>query len=154
MISKSGMVNVGAYVNYRILLVVITIGLSNIASASDSYLCIVDQAAGFDFNEKTKKWSGTAFRADNKYLVKKSNSEKYKWGVTIFGGKFPSSFCKTGFDKGFLVCKGFMNFSLSKNNLRFIAIHSIGYNDYDNDDPMWREGTSEPHMEIGKCSPL
>lgn len=39
------------------------------ASSSESYLCVADKATGFSYDETTKEWNQTSFKADKKYSI-------------------------------------------------------------------------------------
>jgi hypothetical protein len=131
------------------------------ATASTSYVCVVDMATGFAFNKSHKQWECMHFNADTKYLLSQSTEEKYAWVVKEVGSRstIPEAVCVDDFnDVGHLFCEGLLSeFRINKKNLRFLLVYPVGYWN-DNREGMTTElrpeGTDTPYMAIGKCSLL
>jgi hypothetical protein len=73
--------------------------LSASATASTSYVCVVDMATGFAFDKSRKEWLTTNFKADTKYLLSQSTGGKYAWVVKEVGSHSttPEAVCKDDF---------------------------------------------------------
>ena len=144
------------------LMLIILLTLSGAATA-DQYLCIGEKATGFSYDKTAGDWIPTIFEVDNeKFIVKPSKEEGYKYDVVRHGTDFPVSRCKEGFIEGggFLKCDkwvvpempGFTSgdpFKMSNRSLRFIYSQDEGYVL-----PPHEERVVQPHMVIGRCSPL
>ncbi len=127
------------------------IALLPVASFSEQYLCVADQAVGFKYNKISKKWLETSFNVKNqKYIISPSKNDHYAFSVKIIGDKYSDADCKEGVDKwGYLHCKGLgKDFRYNTKNHRY-TITSIG--GYFNAKPD-SEGSVNPYIEIGKCS--
>jgi hypothetical protein len=133
--------------------ILLTIILLPMTAAAESYLCVADQAAGFDGDDN---WNAKAFSADEKYIVKPvtepdSWTRGAEYMVTELGKTFPYFVCDKGFwEDGGLSCDGFMGiFRMNKNNLKFIWWRSGGYLEPEED-----LNTDDAVMVRGKCSQL
>lgn len=133
------------------------------ASATTSYLCVADKAAGLGFDKGRGTWESKTFKADSKYLVSQASQAELaistdKWLVKEIGQSFPSYSCAEGFSKqGQIYCRGFGEFKFNRENSRYLRTYTFGYyNDTPGKtDPLFgAEGDNTPVVEIGKCSPI
>jgi hypothetical protein len=133
------------------------------AFAQDAFICIAESAAGFSYDAAQKTWRSATFRTDSKYVVNKSKSSE-EWEFKPVGEKVAYSRCSfQDKDSDKLVCHDAYGweFRMDKYNLRFLYLYKLGYWDDRGRRPrpkeveQWlAEGKRQPHMEIGKCSPL
>ena len=135
----------------QISISIATLFFSTAVFSQNSYLCIPDLATGFSYQKNIDKWNISTFDvAKNKYILTKSNTNKWEW--KIFGEKYTNVNCDDAFNEhGYLNCNGFEQIQFNKKNLRFIKIYRLGYV---NKGIVGIEGEDTPNMEIGKCSPL
>jgi len=124
---------------------------------AQSWVCVADQAAGFAFDKSAKEWRAAVMRADEKFLVTRSDRSNFKWAVKSVGSDVPVSLCGTDFsEEGYLACEGFQYFRFNRKNLRFVSVHVHGY--FSDNVPGTKsqsaEGEVTPKMAIGKCSQL
>lgn len=147
----------------------------NMSDFSGSYFCTADAAGGVSYNDGTKKWEGTIFRVEDRYILtvklfgeveQEYQTDKKTYFVTFSEhgneavGVLEGS-CYTNNNKlreinplisyitenGDLSCK-LMGGDLDVNlvNGRFLKSYNWGYVDgVDNN-------SNTPHIEIGKCS--
>lgn len=135
----------------QISISIATLFYSAAVLSQNSYLCIPDLATGFSYQKNLDKWKISTFDvAKNKYILTKSNTNKWEW--KIFGEEYSNVNCDNTFSEhGYLNCNGFEQIQFNKKNLRFMKIYRIGYV---NKGIGGIEGEDTPNMEIGKCSPL
>lgn len=135
-------------------LALITAVLLPAASAAESWLCIPDSSTGFDYNTGTKQWERVNFTSPEKFIVRRSKSERYTWEVVESGDAFATYYCKDDFDQfGFLRCSTLAEFVFSKVSLKFVIYATYGF---------FSEGVSTPkgkkpdsvYVEIGKCTEI
>jgi len=128
--------------------------------ASNSYLCIVESAAGFKY--ENGKWDSTRFdleeekyilrRTDvNDFLGNKKFANKYKWLVTHFKSGQQFALCSDFISTGTMICnEGFgkyFKFTVNKKTKRFITTKTDNFLED-------KDGSASPYMSIGTCSPL
>lgn len=125
--------------------------------AADSYFCIAEQSAGFQFNKATKKWSSTTFAEERKFILNKGKMKGTAWELIEHGKKNVTSTCKNDFDEnGFLSCRGWLtNFKMNNKTLRFRLDFLVGYvvEKYF-DEKGLTEGDNTPYITIGTCTSL
>ncbi len=71
------------------------------------------------------------------------------------GESYPNAICDNGFNEyDTMVCRGFVEYRISKQRLRFLATHAVGYwSDTKNPkDKLLGEGENTPAMFIGTCA--
>jgi hypothetical protein len=127
--------------------------------AAESYVCAADHAAGIKFDNASKRWSGTVFRADEKVVLSLATSEEAQrgaaWVVKELGKSFPSFVCKEGFnDAGYIHCVGFGEFRFNRKNGRYLSTYTMGYVDdgLSENTLFGKEGANTPAVKVGKCS--
>ncbi|MDM7941609.1 MAG: hypothetical protein QUV35_03175 [Hydrogenophaga sp.] len=132
------------------------------ASATTSYLCATEKAAGVSFDKTRGTWDTAIFKADGKYLVSQATPAELaespaKWHVKKLGQSFSMYGCPEDFsNQGRIYCRGIGEFKFNKENGRFLRTYTLGYY---NDTPgkvdfFGAEGENTPAVEIGKCSPI
>lgn len=149
---KSSSVKLGV-----ILVIGVTIFNYGTVLGEEKYLCVVEQATGFAYDENSKTWVGTKFKADSKYIISKSDDKEYRFKVTKVGEDHSTCECKEGFNEyGYLLCECWTGqFKFNKNNGRFIMAHPFGYyNVLPGAKKFTDKNSDTPFMEIGKCSPF
>lgn len=135
-----------------------------------SYFCVVEAVGGLAFDERTKKWVGSTFRPDKKFVLRlkrhRTRVQKATFGedtvhdynvtLTVAGSNSPSN-CGNYPDKhvtvnelGWVVCKGLglneYRFNLKTN--RFLSAYLLGYIDgADNND-------DTPNISGGTCTKI
>ena len=72
---------------------------------AEGWICIADQASGFTYDKKAKKWKATALKTEAKYIIRRPKpddknrnkneygyipSEKQSRAVEKFGDKYPT----------------------------------------------------------------
>ena len=133
------------------------------AISEERYLCVADKTTGFLYDETTKEWVSYDFITKYKYIISPNLEDKKLWlfgesqdfafMVTEVGKDLPLTLCKSGAnDVGILFCWApHVEFNINIKSGRYLKTHSYGYYNQDesNDD-----NSSNPHMEIGKCSPF
>jgi len=137
-------------------------GPSDIAS----YLCIGEQATGFEMNQKTHAWTAQTFRP-RKYIIRapikgpNAPSGAYTAVIAVYEvGKVDAAnfkaFCEKDYnEKGFLFCSGFgEDFNFNRQTLRFVHWFPYGYIDPPGFDLWGKEGDATPFMEIGTCTAI
>ena len=135
---------------------------SSFVYASDQYLCAVDKSTGFRFDEESKEWRHTEFKADSKYVISKPASESPWVGTQAFlvrqiGGSFPVAFCEKDFtEPGFLSCNLMGRiFEFNRISGRFTTANTFGYhNVVPGVNDLTDENAGTPFISIGKCSPF
>jgi len=134
--------------------------LTTKVSSDDSYLCISDISTGFRFNKALDKWDIVNFIVDEeRYFINKSIEKNIAWEVTQIGKSSKITLCKEDFDEyGFLYCESNIIFKMNKLNLRFLKIYPTGYynssSKNNQDIVLYKDGSSKPYIEIGRCSPV
>jgi hypothetical protein len=128
---------------------------SETASPTEQYLCVVDKASGFAYDQDRKQWKAAAFNPDKKYLISESIPPSKGFHVTELGQKKPLVVCDLAFVmESYLQCEGLLHdFLFNKSSGRFLHIYSYGYYNVppdliDTPD----ESNDTPLLEIGKCS--
>lgn len=135
------------------------------AIAGNGYICVAENIVGIAYNEKTKNWGPSVFKAGAKYVIKRPhqgyNWSNESWVVVEAGSKDaspPASLCASDFNKhGKLSCDGLElnNFTFNKNNNRFLAAYLIGFvDDVSGEDPVFKskEGSNTPVIIAGTCT--
>ena len=128
--------------------------LTGLAYPGESYLCIKDKAAGFEYNKKLKEWVSVNFESDKKYVVSRSKIKGKTWEVKELGSDYLLSYSEADFNAaGILFCDGIYEFIMNKINLRYIITYNIGYYYAGEGMPVSDDKSATPFVEIGKCSP-
>ena len=147
--------------NFKFLTIFVLIGcflfFSPLKGNTEQYLCISELSTGFSYNETSKSWERTNFKAVGEYIISKSKDGIDKYKVTRLGKNVAFLKCKDDFNKrGTLSCKAFVeNLFFNKNNGRFIYIFPFGFiNVLPEINKKTDETSDTPYMEIGKCSPF
>lgn len=117
---------------------------------AEAYLCITEASGGVKYDSVTKKYSGTAFSNDSKYIIKK---EEDQWTFSTFGKETTIAFCKEAvygekpsLGVGCDVWGG--DFYFNFEGLRFYKTYDLlRYTFYDSED-------STPMIEVGFCSKI
>ena len=164
-------------------LVVILMGLVSPSSGQDTavpekkinqYLCVTEQSVGFKYDEHQKKWLGSLFSPDDKYIIRESKEKDFRdmegffefypklrafdnanYVVQSFGFSMVEFFCYHLENTGVFVCEGpFGYFQFNIQSLRFQRIYDIGYVLTPRELGTRTEGKNTPSMEIGKCTPF
>jgi hypothetical protein len=141
----------------------IFLSVSQYAEALEGYVCLAEHVAGVTFDKVTGQWSGTVFRPQNKFVITRARSlfpdTSAAWVVRTIPEAPNPAFCQADFnEKGRLFCKGLgIEFKFNRNTGRFLVARLIGY--YSDvpgvkDDLFGPEGSNEPSVAIGLCSPL
>lgn len=136
--------------------------LSLTAVAAEGYVCVANHAAGMAFDKNKKGWNATTFKPAGKYLVTKAKPgdtiTNGVWVVKYVGTDGPAYSCADDFDKeyGTLLCRGIGEFRFNRKTNRFLSSYMLGY--YSDDSvkgsTLFAEGSQNPSIEIGTCSPL
>ncbi|HFD31884.1 MAG TPA: hypothetical protein ENJ28_04110 [Gammaproteobacteria bacterium] len=141
----------------RIIIILLALLFATPVMAADSYLCIAEQAAGFSYDKKSKKWKSTIFDTQDKIILKKPANEK-NYKIFHHGETESASECWAGFNKtGFIYCNKNeigKDFTMNIETLRFQYINTVGYVVNMNIIKQGREGNFTPFMQIGKCSKI
>jgi hypothetical protein len=141
------------------LTAILTLSIATPAHA-ENWLCIAERATGFKYDSILKDWKTVNFKiANEKYIVRPSKNENYKYEVVKFGENrefMPDYSCKEVFSAGiFFHCEGMMGeFKLNAKNGRFLSTYIAGYWTVA---PGVNENTEEgdtPTIQIGKCTRL
>src|SRR5271166_6473294 len=129
---------------------VLLIGCTSTAAAAEptQYLCVVDQATGFGFDPKLKRWTAQTFPASSKYILRRVRDEErdpkakwspqYKWSdwprgadwaFFSFGDPdpFPLAVCQEEF--GFSCKEVAVQANFDRRSQRFEIIKSGTYTD-------------------------
>jgi hypothetical protein len=160
----------------RVLTLLITLMLSFAVNAEDSYLCVAENATGFQFDEDSRSWDAGNLGADGfEFLVKpiEMNSERYRIGYRnvvqdIGNNGAEVAFCKQGSDVyGSLNCgepRDPYRFSIRKETMRFIATFNGAYLTSTREifvegakvrvEKVPDKGGDAPYLLIGSCSAL
>ena len=147
--------NMGAAMKRIILTAMVAVFfLTGLAYPGESYLCIKDKAAGFEYNKKLKEWVSVNFESDKKYVVSRSKIKGKTWEVKELGSDYLLSYSEADFNAaGILFCDGIYEFIMNKINLRYIITYNIGYYYAGEGMPVSDDKSATPFVEIGKCSP-
>ena len=139
-----------------VLMVMVTVFFfTGLAYSGESYLCIKDKAAGFEYNKKLKEWVSVNFETDKKYVVGRSKIEGKTWEVKELGSDYLLSYSEVDFNAaGILFCDGIYEFIMNKINLRYIITYNIGYYYAGEGMPISDDKSATPFVEIGKCNPI
>lgn len=124
--------------------------LTNGANAQ-SYLCVADQSTGFRYDASSKSWLNAKFKTDDKFLVKPSTEEGFKYEVSQFGLSAPLFSCRNEFNSvGTMACFGlFGEFRVNSKTLRFLSTYMVGYYTPNGD-----TNDNTPHIQIGTCTKM
>ena len=139
----------------KILSIVFSLLLTNLAFSQEAYICLPSKKTGFAFNLSTKSWEQINFKTNEEKKILKKNGMKWEW--RIFGSKDDWSDCGgDGFGQGgdfnssgFIFCTvlgGHMR--MSKNTLRYVETYELGFIDGKD------QTGNTPLIGIGTCSPL
>jgi hypothetical protein len=128
-------------------------------AADESFVCIADHVAGFDFDRKSNRWVIGNFRATQKFTVARSKLKGQVWEVRDFGSEIALTTCKDDFnDFGMIYCTGlFEQLHFNRKTMRYLRTHTSGYWNEDSLRkifPNSREGGDNPGIEIGTCTRL
>ena len=133
-----------------VITVMLTLLASTRAHGVEGYLCIVDKAAGFSYQQG--RWDRAFFRNEDKYLITRSSEPRGAWEVKQVGERWAFVWCAEDFNEADnLSCEGVAEVRMNRKSLRFLYIYPNGY---------WKalpgeaEGENTPYMGIGTCSPL
>jgi hypothetical protein len=134
--------------------------MSPTALRAETWLCIVENATGFSFDSRTKKWEPMHFNVDNRrYVVKKTTDTKHPWEVRKFGpqSSLADAWCEEGFNEaGFLHCSGLGGkFVLNRHTGRFQAYFTgsyVSFNPKSSYEIFRSDGGDTPFIAIGNCS--
>lgn len=157
-----------------ILIACVPLGMANAQLGKDaSYFCAEDISAGLVFDQRTKQWKSTTFRADKKFVLRlkllethKSPADinRYKYNVTITDAGFSepwkclnSHLSSTGtgddpvvvldlFDV-FWCTAGGHEFKFNFKNNRFLRASLIGYVD-------GKDDRDTPSIDGGTCTKI
>lgn len=139
----------------RVLLAAMVLVLATAADAqtpatAQKYLCIADHATGFEFNLRAKGWRPSHFKADERYIVRKTGNSG-SWSVFKFGFKSPSctgTDLKSGQNNYFNCLLG--EFVFHTGDLRYLYFYRGSYLG-----SKGKENSPDtPFIEIGECSPI
>jgi hypothetical protein len=128
------------------------------------YVCVMENAVGFNLNKETGNWFNAKFRIDKKnFLISKSKNSKYIAEIKEFGSEDAIAHCGHIFrghkeeDVKRLLKYGWLHCSNgSRNNVRVnvktLKIIMSYFGGYGVENEM--EYGDSPVLEIGSCSPL
>ena len=127
------------------------------------YVCIMENSVGFSINKKTKKWERTNFADKEKYLVTKSNKQKFiaevkefgKSGILLNCGSLADDVKEVNtilFGFGVLMCRSEVTTYTARIDVQRLKIIVSSYGGYGMD-PVYGNNDS-PFMSIGSCSSL
>ncbi len=144
---------------FLLLLAAILLPLS---VSAESYLCIAEHAAGFEYDKNTKEWAPVLITTYSKFTVSKiTEDNKFygaaKWEVIMYGNNKFITYCKDDFDKHLLHCKlNFhgRDFKMNKDSMRFRIFLDRGYVVSQEYIDKGSEGLYRPRIFIGKCGQL
>jgi len=125
--------------------------IPNLAVA-ESYLCIAEASGGVEYNKSQKKFQGTGFNTDAKYILKKDG---VKWIFSRFG-KEPTELeeCKEYSLENevyWISCKIIAGrFHMNLKPLRFYRTYTAGYLPPKKNEPV----VDTPFIEVGSCSSI
>jgi hypothetical protein len=150
--------------------------LSTAAFADGSFLCVAENAAGFEFDEGSRLWDRGVLSADRlKFLVKplEVDSERYRIGYRnvvqdIDNDGAEIAYCRQGSDVyGSLNCgeaRDPYRFSIRKETMRFIVTFNGSYLTSSREilvedekvtvEKVPDKGGKAPFIAIGTCSPI
>jgi hypothetical protein len=122
-----------------------------------AYSCTAESSGGIFYNDQTKKWEGTGFRALSKFILRlkyvRTIAEGDEFAVTITpGGRndaLPCASYRTQLaqidDLGFLACRTeFYNYKFNLKAGRFVESYLMGYingQDINDDTPLVSGGS-------------
>lgn len=117
-----------------------------------AYSCTAESSGGIFFNDRTKKWEGTGFRALSKFVLRlkyvRTTAEVDEYAVTITpagrNDALPCLSYRTQLaqinELGFLVCRTeFYNYKFNLKAGRFVEAYLMGYitgQDINDDTPL------------------
>lgn len=136
---------------------IVSLLIANHIEAEEQYLCTADKVSGFSFNENSKEWKQSSFKANSKYVVSRLSDSSTAFVVREIGNSFPDAWCEDPFtDAGYLHCRRLGgDFSLNRKNGRYIASSLMGYlNVVPGVNDITDKTSDTPYIEIGKCSPF
>jgi hypothetical protein len=160
----------------RVSILLLSLLLSAAVYAEDSYLCVADNATGFEFDKNSRAWEiANPTASDFKFLVKplEVDSERYRIGYRnvvqdIDNDGAAVAFCRQGSDVyGSLNCgdpRDPYKFSIRKETMRFIVTFNGSFltstREIFVDDAKIRvekvadKGGKAAFMAVGTCSPI
>ena len=121
----------------------------------DAYLCVADQATGFQYDEGTMTWKPATYDVEaSKYLIKRrrpDNNAKGAFGVSLMGADNPHYFCEVNEERKWLECHDtwYTYLRFHYESLKFISYFEGSYALV----PTGSRGNSS-YIEIGRCSPV
>lgn len=127
--------------------------------AAEQWLCVTDQATGFNYDPASKSWRGTTYKPDDlKYILRQPKTGETTprpaaWVLSRFGEARPSDFCASDFRATTLICPDLSTLLVfNRTTLHFTRTRTGDY--------FWGEFDANPNMrgspavEIGRCTPL
>ena len=140
-----------------LLVLVLCLGVTTSAFATDSFVCIGGKIIYFIYEKNTQECRSITEESYNIYIIERNKNEKYTWGLRKPGKDSIPYLCdKDSNESKYLLCDFMGDFKMFKHNLRFMNSHleglcyPTGYKRKVNGDE--REGV--PYIEIGRCHPF
>ena len=140
-----------------ISILVLCLGVTECAFATDSYLCIGSKITFFIYDNHYKICRSITEESYNIYMVEKHKNTKFMWSVRKPGERAISYLCKEGFNENeYLSCDFMGNFRMYKKNLVFLNSYNEGlcYSPDVNEPLTTEAGINIPFIEIGRCHPF
>jgi hypothetical protein len=137
------------YIKLKVLLLVLILNLGVTASAlaTDSYLCIGGKMTRFIYDKNTEKYRPVIKESYNIYIVEKYNNAKYDWQLRKTREGDMTYFCEEAADEpSYITCDYVGDFKLFKHNLKFLI------SDYVHETADARGYVR--YIEIGRCHPF
>jgi hypothetical protein len=118
---------------------IVTVGFAQ-GVKEGSYSCTAESSGGIFYNDRTKKWEGTGFRAQSKFTLRlkyaRTTAAGDEYAVTITPGgrndplpcaSYRSQLAQID-DLGFLACRtDFFNYKFNLKAGRFVEAYLMGY---------------------------
>jgi len=141
-------------------LAIIVLSVGNIfqispAYAQSGFICVLDQATGFERTKGTNNWSVSRFKTESaRYLITKKSETLFE--LKEFGDSDSASPCKKEKNSDFLECEGIHGkVSFSFKSLRFQVTHPWGYVISDPSRETKKDSINlTPYIAIGRCTTL
>ena len=135
---------------FAALLVILTLTSAPL-HAGERYLCVPDQAAGFIFDQSSRRWKSVNLRSEGeKYIIKQVSFSKNALSIVSAQASYEECRSDNGFEnsnEAYFECI-FGEFKFNRITGRFIRTFTAGYIDgLDN-----KENT--PAILIGRCTPF
>lgn len=144
----------------KILLALCALAACTAALGQSSYVCTVEKTVAFKFDKQSKTWSNVSFAMKDEYVIRRPNpkdspsEQKAAWIVKR--GIISVATCEHDFSvpADNLLCEGWETFRFGRKRMRFVSAFLMGYFSDDLSGRMaLEEGSNEPSLKIGQCSP-